>query len=163
MAAPEVTLIGTPSEVTREIARKVIAWLPAQTQSINRIAVGCGALWSVDSVEDGNRKVAELHGVFSRDMTGYRDLQLQLNKRKDSATKPDLILNRIARSSTVVIESGVLAPGVMQRLRTEHFTAFVTDVNTDAEATAVLNPNIVPKLLSELVEEANGLLASGAP
>lgn len=161
MTVPEVTLIAVPSNVTLELARKVIAWLPTQSQSINRMAVGCGALWEVGSIEDGNRKVAEMTDVFSRDMSGYRDLQIQLNNRKNSAVKPGLTLNRIARSSTLAIESGVFSPGTIQRMTTKHFTAFVTDVNTDGESIEVLPPDLLPSLLLELIEESNSLLASG--
>ena len=163
-AASSLPIIGPCESLFSEFVQSGCEWLSTQKHDVRRVALGSALLLPGPDRETGYRRLAA-YLPFAPDPSAF-DFVYQINRRRDSTSVPQLLLNRLSRWSVVKVQATAIsfAPGTSTAYAIGDPTfacRMELDVNTAVEGGTPIPPNRMADLLHELATLSHEIIESG--
>ena len=131
------------------------AWLKESKVNPQRLAVGAILRIPVSDREEGYEQLKKYLPSLTVDTKNSRDLLYQINRPRDSKTRPDVTVNRLTKWGVIQINAFAVGPSSIAASNAPlaHFCRLEIDVSSGASATPNLQQIAVP-FLRELQEAA---------
>lgn len=159
--ASPIALLNDVGNLLPHFVGTVSRWAVAQSQGINRLAVGTRGFLPAIDVRDSYIKVRDLVKVINIDVDRFKEFSFQVNLPVQSSSVQNVQINRLSNWASLIFRAGLIGSENSRYLDEKYFVTCGLDINTEAERVEPYAQEDLEPLLSELNRTALQILVDG--